>query len=81
MMVGKVVKSVGFGIYKLKRSIKTPTESDMVKKKSNMPLGSGTIIISNIANTKATTPKSVISLRNLSLFFILFTRFHPYNVL
>jgi len=79
-MVGKVVKSVGFGIYKLKRSIKTPTDKDTVKKKSNIPLGSGTIIISNIANTKATTPKSVISLNPLSEFLILFTRFYPYYV-
>jgi hypothetical protein len=37
-------------------------------------------MIKRIANTKATTPKSVISLNTLSEFLILFTRFHPYNI-
>ena len=55
-------KSVGLGIYKLSSIIKTPTDKETVKKKSRIPLGSGTIIIKSIANTKPTTPKSVISL-------------------
>jgi hypothetical protein len=76
-----VVKSVGFGIYKLKSNIKTPTDNEIVKKKSSIPLGSGTIIIKSIANTNATTPKSVISLNIFSEFLILFTRFHPYNII
>ncbi len=79
-MVGKVVKSVGFGIYKDKSKIKTATAKEIVRKKSKSPLGSGTIIISSIANTNNTTPISVISLKNLNAFLTLFTRFHPYNV-
>jgi hypothetical protein len=57
-----------------------PTDKEIVKKKSSIPLGRGIMIIKSIANTKTTTPKSVISLSNLSEFFILFTRFHPYNI-
>jgi hypothetical protein len=38
------------------------------------------MIIKSIANTKATTPKSVTSLNTLSEFLTLFTRFHPYNI-
>jgi hypothetical protein len=52
----------------------------MVRKKSSSPLGSGTIIIKSIANTNATTPKSVISLISLKDLLILFTSFYPYNV-
>ena len=74
------MKSVGFGIYKLKSIIKIPTDKEIVKKKSSIPLGSGTIIIKSIANTNPTTPKSVISLRSLSDFLTLFTRTHPYNI-
>jgi len=62
-MVGNVEKSVGFGIYNDKSKIKTATEREIVRKKSNTPLGSGTIIIKSIAKTKATTPKSVTSLK------------------
>ncbi len=78
--MGKVVKSVGFGIYKLRSKINIPTDKDIVRKKSSIPFGSGIIIIKSIAKTKATTPKSVISLNNLSEFLILFIRFHPYNI-
>jgi len=74
------VKSVGLGIYKLSNKIKIPTDKEIVKKKSSIPLGRGIIIIKRIANTKATTPKSVISLSNFKEFFILFTRFHPYYI-
>jgi len=52
----------------------------MVRKKSNKELGSGTIIIKSIEKTKATTPKSVISLKTLSEFLIFVTRFYPYNI-
>jgi hypothetical protein len=78
--VGNVVKSVGFGIYKLSNNIKIPTDKEIVKKKSSIPLGRGIIIIKSIAKTKATTPKSVISLKNFSEFLTLATRFHPYNI-
>ena len=78
--VGKVVKSVGFGIYKDNKSIKTETANEIVRKKSSMELGSGTIIIKSIEKTKTTTPKSVTSLRSFREFFILFTRFNPYNI-
>jgi hypothetical protein len=57
-----------------------PTDKEIVKKKSSIPLGRGIMIIKSIANTKTTTPKSVISLNNLREFFILFSRFHPYNI-
>jgi len=74
------VKSVGFGIYKLNNSIRTPTDNEIVKKKSSIPLGSGTIMIKSIAKTNATTPKSVISLNTFNEFLTLFIRFHPYYV-
>lgn len=57
--VGKVVKSVGLGIYKEIRIISTEIEIDTVKKKSKIPLGSGTIMIASIAIIKATTVKSL----------------------
>ena len=78
--VGNVVKSVGFGIYKAKSKINTDTDNDKVKKKSSNEFGRGTIIIKSIEKTKATTPKSVISLKSLSVFLILVTRFYPYNI-
>ena len=78
--VGKVVKSVGFGIYKDKSKIKTDTDKDIVKKKSKNPFGRGTIIISRIEKTNTTTPKSVTSLKTFKLFFILFTRLYPYYI-
>lgn len=78
--VGNVVKSVGLGIYKLSSKIKIPTDRDIVKKKSSIPLGRGIMIIKRIAKTKATTPKSVASLNILSEFLTLFIRFHPYNI-
>lgn len=78
--VGKVVKSTGLGIYNDKSKIKTETERESVKKKSNIELGKGTIIIRSIEKTKTTTPKSVISLKNFSVFLILFIRFYPYYI-
>ena len=78
--VGNVVKSVGFGIYNDNKRIKTETAKEIVRKKSSMELGSGIIIINSIENTKTTTPKSVTSLRSFREFFILFTRFNPYNI-
>ncbi len=79
-MVGKVVKSVGLGIYKLKSNIKTATDKEIVRKKSSMLLGKGTIIIKSIANTNPTTPKSATSLNTFSDFLILSISFHPYNI-
>ncbi len=52
----------------------------MVRKKSSKELGRGTMIIKSIEKTNATTPKSVISLKNLSELLILVTRFHPYYI-
>ena len=78
--VGNVVKSVGFGMYNDKSSIKTETASDIVRKKSKNEFGRGIIIIKSIENTKTTTPKSVISLRSFNEFFILFIRFNPYHI-
>ena len=80
MIVGKVLKSVGFGIYKDKSKIKTETDKDIVRKKSKNPFGSGTIMIKRIAKTNPTTPKSVSSLRYLREDFNLFTSFHPYSI-
>ncbi len=67
-------------MYKLKSRINTETAKEIVKKKSKNELGKGTITISNIENTKPTTPKSVISLRALSDCLIFFIRFNPYNI-
>jgi len=71
---------VGLGIYKDKSKIKTATAKEMVRKKSRRPLGSGTIIIKRIANTKKTTPMSVTSFNNLKALLTLFTSSHPYYV-
>jgi len=80
MIVGKVVKSVGLGIYKDKSKIKIETDKEIVRKKSKKPFGKGTIIIKRIAKTNPTTPKSVSSLRYLREDFILVTSFHPYCI-
>ena len=73
-----MVKSVGFGIYKLKSKINTPTAREIVKKKSNIELGRGIIIIKSIAKTNAITPKSAISLIVLKTFLNLFISIYPY---
>jgi len=78
--VGNVVKSVGLGIYKDNNKINTETDKEIVRKKSKKVLGNGTIIIKSIENTKITTPISVTSLINFSVFLTLFIRFHPYNI-
>ena len=78
--VGKVVKSVGFGIYKAKSKIRTDTDKDKVKKKSSNEFGRGTIIIKRMEKTKATTPKSVTSLNIFSEFLTFFSRFNPYYI-
>jgi hypothetical protein len=57
--VGNVVKSVGLGIYKDIRIIKTESEREMVRKKSSTELGSGTMIIAKIDIISATTVKSL----------------------
>ena len=58
MMVGNVVKSVGFGMYKEIRRIKTAIAIEMVSIKSRIALGSGTMMIAMMATTKKTTLKS-----------------------
>jgi len=58
MRVGNVVKSVGFGIYKDMRMIKTDMDRDIVRKRSRTELGRGTIIIANMAIIKKTIVKS-----------------------
>ena len=80
MIVGKVVKSVGFGIYKDKSKIKIETDKEIVRKKSKNPFGRGIIIIKRIAKTNPTTPKSVSSLRYLREDLILLTSAHPYCI-
>ena len=78
--VGNVVKSVGRGIYKDKSKIKTETDKEIVKKKSKIEFGRGTIIINNIEKTNITTPISVTSLRSFKVFLTLFTSSHPYYI-
>ena len=56
--VGKVVKSVGLGMYKEIKIISTETESEITRKKSSIALGSGTIIIAKIETIKTTTVRS-----------------------
>lgn len=83
--VGNVVKSVGFGIYKEISIIKTETDKEIVKKKSNTELGKGTIIIANIAIMKNTTVRSLafiigsiygaMEAKNFCLFLAKFYRF------
>ena len=56
--VGNVVRSVGFGIYRLIMIIKTDIAIDIVKNRSKTALGRGTIMIVIIAMTKNTSVKS-----------------------
>jgi hypothetical protein len=58
MIVGKVVKSVGFGTYKEIRRIKTAIAIEIVRSTSNIGAGRGTMIMARIAITKTTTLKS-----------------------
>ena len=57
--MGKVVKSVGFGIYNEIINIKTETAREIVKNKSKIALGRGTMMIASIIKTKITTVKSL----------------------
>jgi hypothetical protein len=59
MRVGNVVKSVGLGTYKDIIKIKTAIAREIVRKKSNIALGRGTMIIAKIAITKKTIVKSL----------------------
>ena len=56
--VGKVERSVGFGIYSEIKMISTATDKEITKKKSSMGLGSGTMIIAKIETIKTTTVRS-----------------------
>ena len=67
-------------MYKLKSKINTLTEIEIVKKKSNIELGRGMIIIKSIAKTNTTTPKSVTSLIVLKESLSFFISAHPYNI-
>jgi hypothetical protein len=69
--VGKVVRSVGFGTYKDIIKIKTETAREIVRKKSNIALGSGTMIIAKIAITKKTIVKSLLFARGAKNFIAL----------
>ncbi len=66
MIVGKVVRSVGFGIYKDMSRIKTAIAIEIVKNISNKADGSGTIIIASIPITKNTTPISLFASKKFS---------------
>jgi hypothetical protein len=56
--VGKVVKSVGRGMYSEISKISTDKDMTIAKKKSSIPLGRGTMIIAKIAITNTTTLRS-----------------------
>ncbi len=56
--VGKAEKSVGFLTYKAIKIIKAESAIEVARKKSNNPLGKGTMIIAKIAIIKHTTVKS-----------------------
>ena len=56
--VGKVVKSVGFGMYSEIKIIKTEIDKEMTRKKSSMTLGSGTMMMAKIEIIKITMVKS-----------------------
>ena len=62
--VGKVVKSVGLGIYKEIKMIKTAIAIEIVSIKSKRKLGRGTIIMAKIAITKKTILKSRVRTMN-----------------
>ena len=67
MIVGKVVKSAGFCIYKDISKISKDKDKEIIKKKSKIPFDKGIIIIVNIATNIATTNKSLL---NIFLMFI-----------
>lgn len=56
--VGNVVRSVGFGIYRLIIIINTEIAIEIVKKRSKTALGRGTMMIAMMAITKKTSVKS-----------------------
>ena len=58
IIVGKVVKSVGFSMKTEMRIIKTDIAMDTVRKKSKNALGSGTMIIAIMAIIKKTIVRS-----------------------
>ena len=58
IIVGNVVKSEGFWIYKDINKISKDKDKDITKKKSRIAFGSGTIIIARIDTKSATTIKS-----------------------
>jgi hypothetical protein len=62
--VGNVVKSGGRGINSAIRIISTDADIDIVKKKSSIADGRGTIIIDNIAIKNSTTVKSLEPVAN-----------------
>jgi hypothetical protein len=62
--VGNVVKSAGLGIYKAISIIRTDADSEIVRKKSRIALGSGTIIIDKIATKNSTIVKSLDPVTN-----------------
>lgn len=55
MSVGKVVRSVGFGMYSEMSSIKTAIAMETVSITSSMADGSGTMMMAKIAITNKTT--------------------------
>ena len=67
MRVGKVVRSVGRGMYNEISKIRTAIAIDTVSSTSKTADGKGTIIIAKIAITKMTTLKSFCPRRKLRL--------------
>lgn len=75
IIVGKVVKSEGFCIYKEINKISNDRDKDTIKKKSSAAFGRGTIIIVKIATKRATTNKSFDS-----IFLKFIYRFYNYLI-
>ena len=65
--VGKVVRSVGFGIYSDISKIRTANAIDIVKNRSSRDDGRGTIIMAKIAITNATTLRSFCEIKKFSV--------------
>jgi hypothetical protein len=72
IIVGKVVKSAGFCMYKDINRIKRDKDKDIIKKKSSIPFDKGTIIIVRIATNSPTTNKSFVNIFFRFIYYLIY---------
>lgn len=79
IIVGNVVKSAGFCIYKEISKISKDNDNEIIKKKSKIPFDKGTIIIINIAANIATTNKSLLNIFLMFIYYFLLNYFKKFT--